>query len=122
MSKSLEVTPVRVTHRSDLGHEVVGSVSVKPQVRDAAARRDTAELSSMAGFRGYPAIAGLLLLALSFSGYYLGYAKGYTAGAQQTKTIGEPYSPEVGDPAAQPPADAWTISRLEPGNRTTQKQ
>jgi len=75
---------------------------------DVSGYEDRPERSRAARPRGYPAIAGLLLVALSFSGYFLGYQKGFTAGATEMKTLCESQMPALGEAIQKLSAGTWT--------------
>ena len=87
--------PVRILNRSNVGGRGIASAAITHRIGDLPGDTDPAGLPRVARSSGYSGVLGLLLLALTFSGYYLGYQKGYTAGEQEMKTFLESAIPNL---------------------------
>lgn len=82
--------------------------AIAAQAGDVSVYEDAPKPSHVARPRGYPAVAGLLLIALSFYGYFLGYEKGFTAGATEMKALCESQMPALGEAIQRLSAGNWT--------------
>lgn len=106
---------MRVPNRLTSGCGIAASSAIAARAGGMSVYEDAPKPSRASRPRGYPAIAGLLLIALSFYGYFLGYEKGFTAGATEMKALCESQMPALGEAIEELSANTWTAARQDAG-------